>query len=91
MPKQNTYIGIEYFSNGNIQRKMEYDFYYDFLTPKDYSFGILYDNYNNIEYSGLLKNLKPKESKNIAIFNQYGIKMYFDNISNFLYNGKGIE
>ena len=91
MPKQNTYIGIEYFSNGNIQRKMEYDFYYDFLTPKDYSFGILYDNYNNIEYSGLLKNLKPKESKNIAIFNQYGIKMYFGNISNFLYNGKGIE
>ena len=89
-PEQNSYIGIEYSSDGNIQRKMEYDFQFGFPIPKDYSFGILYDNFNNIIYSGLLKNLKPRESKNLAIYNKYGIKMYFGNISNFLYNGKGI-
>ena len=91
IPDKKSSIGIEYFANGNIKRKMEYDFNWDYTTAKKYSFGILYDDNNNIIYSGLLKDFKPKESDNIVIYNEYGNKMYFGGISNYLYNRKGVE
>ena len=92
-PDRKTCIGIEYSEDGNIKRKMEYDFHsynYSFIA-KNNSFGILYGDNNNIVYSGFLKNQKPKESKNIAIYNKNGIIMYSGGIIDYLYNGKGVE
>ena len=89
-----SFIGIEFLENGNIKRKMEYKYkYYNFfpMIPKKKSYGILYDDYNNIIYKGLLKNFKPKESDNINIYNENGNKIYSGSISNYLYHGEGIE
>ena len=89
-PDRHSVIGNEFFSNGNLKTKTEYEYGYEYeydcLKPKKYSYGVLYDENNNIIYSCLLKYLRPKEANNITLFNKYGEKMYFGNISNFLYN-----
>ena len=83
-------IGIEYFPNGNIKRKMKYHYYYIRLKPLITSYGVLYDKSNNIVYKGLLKELKPDNAKNISIYNEEGFEMYIGDISNYKYNGNGI-
>ena len=85
-PNKYSVVGNEFFSNGNLKRKMEYKYDNNCLKPKNYSYGILYDDNSNIIYRGLLKNLRPKEANKITLFNEYGRKMYFGNVSNFLYN-----
>ena len=89
-PDEKSVIGIEFYPNGNIKRKMEYEYKYR-LISKNYSNGILYDEINNIIYSWLLKDFKPKEANNINIYNKYGKKIYYGNILNYKYHGKGIE
>ena len=88
-------IGIEYLHNGNIKRKMEYEYDEGWdsinLYPKIQSYGILYDGNNNIAYKGLLKNFKPKDSNYIDIYNKKGNKIYSGSISNYVYHGEGIE
>ena len=88
-------IGIEYLDNGNIKRKMEYEYDEGWgsinLYPKIQSYGILYDGNNNIAYKGLLKHFKPKDSNYIDIYNKKGNKIYSGSISNYVYHGEGIE
>lgn len=88
-------IGIEFLDNGNIKRKMEYEYYKNWssinLYPKIQSYGILYNENNNIIYKGLLKSFKPQESDYINIYNENGNKIYSGSISNYAYHGEGIE
>jgi len=69
--------------NGKKLRKLFFE------NGKESSNGILYDNNNEI-YSGEILENKPKNGKNITIYNNNGNKEYKGDFLNFEYHGKGI-
>ena len=79
-------IGIEYFSNKNRKRKAKYK------EGKilEQCYGILYNDKNGQEYSGLLLKGKPKEGKNIKYYGEKDHLIYIGDFYNYKYNGKGI-
>ena len=62
---------------------------YERGTPLMECNGILYDEKENEIYTGILKNCKPEQGKNITIYDNNLNISYIGDISNFTYNGKG--
>ncbi len=77
-------IGIESVYKG--KRKLE--FYNG--KPKNNSYGVLYNDKDNIVYEGILIDQKPEKARNIAIYYDNGCIKYYGDFLNYKYNGNGI-
>ena len=86
-PNEYSVVGNEFFSNGNLKRKMEYKYDYLCLKPKNYSYGIL-----RKMYFGNVSNFLYNDDNNAHIYHDtcLGIYLYFEGgIKNDKYNGLG--
>ena len=57
--------------------------------PLKECYGVLYDENNNETYKGMLYEERPKEGKNITIYDIDSNKIYTGDFYNFKFNGKG--
>ena len=86
--KLNSYngIGIEYFLNEKPKRKA----IYSMNKISNECYGILYNKNGEEIYSGILRDGRPKEGKDLILYGDNDYPIYLGDFLNFKYNGVGI-